>query len=56
MSPIPRSLLTKGRVLNCSRSSMCSPVPMNVMGLLVAATLEGEERGTSREGERGVCQ
>ena len=29
----------KGRVLNGSRSSMCSPVPMNVMGLFVTATL-----------------
>ena len=36
---IPRSLLTKGLVLKGSISSMCSPVPMNVMGLLVAATL-----------------
>ena len=40
-------MLTKGLVLKGSISSMCSPVPMNVMGLWVAATLR--ERG----GERG---
>ena len=39
---------------------MCSPVPMNVIGLLVAATLRGREGG--REGgrewkrERGVAE
>ena len=49
---LPRSLLTKGLVLNGSISSICSPVPMNVMGLLVAATLwEGGSEG-GREGER----
>ena len=34
---------------------MCSPVPMNVIGLLVAATLEregGRGREGGREGER----
>ena len=36
----PSNLLTKGRVLKGSKSSMCSPVPINVMGLLVAATLK----------------
>lgn len=30
----------KGLVLNDSRSSMCSPVPINIMGLFVAATLK----------------
>ena len=39
MSPIPSSLLTKGFVLNGSKSSICSPVPMKMMGLCVAATL-----------------
>lgn len=36
---LPSSLLMKGWVLNGSKSSMCSPVPMKMMGLLVAATL-----------------
>lgn len=36
----PRSLLMNGFVLNGSRSSMCSPVPMNITGLWVAATLD----------------
>lgn len=40
MSPIPRSLLMKGLVLKGSRSSMCSPVPMKMIGLFVAATLK----------------
>ena len=48
---LPRSLLTNGLVLNGSISSICSPVPMNVIGLLVAATLEGE-RERERERER----
>ena len=30
----------KGCVLNCSKSSMCSPVPMKIMGDLVAATAD----------------
>lgn len=33
-----------GWVLNGSKSSMCSPVPMKMMGLLVAATLVGNSR------------
>ena len=35
---MPSNLLINGRVLNCSKSSVCSPVPMNIMGDLVAAT------------------
>ena len=35
---MPSSLLTKLLVLNSSKSSMCSPVPTNIMGDLVAAT------------------
>lgn len=38
---LPSSLLMKGWVLNGSKSSMCSPVPMKMMGLFVAATLKG---------------
>ena len=37
----PKSLLMNGFVLKGSKSSICSPVPMKVMGLFVAATLEG---------------
>lgn len=40
MSPIPSNLLINGFVLNGSRSSMCSPVPTNITGLCVAATLK----------------
>ena len=29
----------KGRVLKGSKSSVCSPVPIKIIGLLVAATL-----------------
>ena len=41
---LPSSLLMNGCVLNGSKSSMCSPVPMKIMGLLVAATLTGNSR------------
>lgn len=36
---LPNNLLIKGLVLKGSKSSMCSPVPIKIMGLLVAATL-----------------
>lgn len=44
---LPNSLLIKGLVLKGSKSSMCSPVPMKIIGDLVMATLEGwgERRG-----------
>ena len=35
----PNNLLIKGLVLNGSKSSICSPVPMKIIGLFVAATL-----------------
>ena len=38
-----------GRVLNGSKSSICSPVPMNMMGLFVAATL-----GYQRKNIQGI--
>uniref|UniRef100_A0A147BFC8 Putative secreted protein n=1 Tax=Ixodes ricinus TaxID=34613 RepID=A0A147BFC8_IXORI len=38
MSPMPSSLLMKGFTLKGSKSSMCSPVPMKMIGLCVAAT------------------
>ena len=37
---LPSSLLTKGWTLKGSKSSICSPVPMNMIGLRVAATLK----------------
>jgi len=37
---LPRSLLTNGCTLNDSKSSMCSPVPMKIIGDFVAATLQ----------------
>uniref|UniRef100_A0A1A9VJ74 Uncharacterized protein n=1 Tax=Glossina austeni TaxID=7395 RepID=A0A1A9VJ74_GLOAU len=40
ISPIPSNLLTKGLVLKGSISSMCSPVPIKIMGDLVAATAD----------------
>lgn len=43
-SNIPNNLLTKGCTLNGSKSSVCSPVPMKITGLLVAATLAIENR------------
>ena len=49
---IPSSLLTKGLVLKGSISSMCSPVPMNVMGLFVAATLSGWREGEREGGKK----
>lgn len=39
---LPSSLLIKGWVLKGSKSSMCSPVPIKMMGLRVAATLKEE--------------
>ena len=50
MSPIPSIFEINGCALNGSKSSMCSPVPMKVMGLWVAATLEGGG-GNGGEGE-----
>lgn len=41
-----------GFVLKGSKSSMCSPVPMKVMGLFVAATLEGFTRVLTTNEER----
>jgi hypothetical protein len=35
----PNKRLTKGFVSKASNSSMCSPVPMKITGLFVAATL-----------------
>ena len=46
MSPIPSSLLTNGWTLNGSKSSVCSPVPINITGDCVAATLGERERIT----------
>uniref|UniRef100_A0A1B0B989 Uncharacterized protein n=1 Tax=Glossina palpalis gambiensis TaxID=67801 RepID=A0A1B0B989_9MUSC len=40
ISPIPSNLLTKGLVLKGSISSMCSPVPIKMIGDLVAATAD----------------
>lgn len=37
---LPNNLLTKGWTLNGSKSSVCSPVPMKMTGLFVAATLK----------------
>ena len=37
---LPNSLLINGLVLKGSKSSICSPVPIKIIGLLVAATLE----------------
>ena len=37
---LPKSLLTNGFTLKGSKSSICSPVPMNIIGLWVAATLK----------------
>ena len=39
-SPRPNSLLMKLLALKGSKSSKCSPVPMKIIGLLVAATAE----------------
>ncbi|KAE9539990.1 hypothetical protein AGLY_005242, partial [Aphis glycines] len=39
ISPIPSNLETNGFVLNGSKSSICSPVPIKIIGLFVAATL-----------------
>ena len=36
----PRCLLMNGCTLKGSKSSMCSPVPMKMIGLPVAATLK----------------
>ena len=36
----PKSLLTNGWTLNGSKSSICSPVPIKITGLRVAATLK----------------
>ena len=45
--------MTNGFVLKSSKSSMCSPVPIKVIGLYVAATLEKErQRKKERERER----
>ena len=35
----PSNLLMNGCVLKGSKSSVCSPVPINIIGLFVAATL-----------------
>jgi len=43
----PRSLLMKGCVLKGSKSSVCSPVPMKMIGLLVAATLKKSNKNKS---------
>jgi hypothetical protein len=40
MSPNPNNLLIKLPGSNCSKSSKCSPVPINTIGLFVAATAE----------------
>ena len=59
---LPSSLLMNGWVLNGSKSSMCSPVPMKMMGLLVAATLTGNRRrrnnvnNTDRKQKKKQCQ
>jgi hypothetical protein len=37
---MPNSFETNGFVLNGSKSSICSPVPMKMIGLFVAATLQ----------------
>jgi hypothetical protein len=37
---LPKRRLTKGLTSKISNSSMCSPVPMNITGLFVAATLQ----------------
>jgi hypothetical protein len=42
MSPIPSSFEMKGCGAKRSRSFRCSPVPRKMMGVLVAATLEGQ--------------
>ena len=42
----PRSLLMNGCTLKGSKSSMCSPVPMKMIGLPVAATLKARETTT----------
>lgn len=34
----------KGFVLNGSKSSICSPVPMKIIGLFVAATLKTKKK------------
>lgn len=40
ISPIPKSLFIKLSGSNFSKSSNCSPVPIKVIGLSVAATAE----------------
>lgn len=40
---LPNSLLINGLVLNGSKSSICSPVPIKIIGLLVAATLQTKQ-------------
>lgn len=47
---LPRSLLIKGWVLKGSKSSMCSPVPIKMMGLRVAATLRGNQNFMALKG------
>jgi hypothetical protein len=37
---LPKRRLTKGLTSKISNSSICSPVPMNITGLFVAATLQ----------------
>ena len=40
---LPNSFCTKGCTLKGSKSSICSPVPINITGLCVAATLQKEQ-------------
>lgn len=39
---LPKSLLINGLVLKGSKSSMCSPVPIKIIGLFVSATLKNK--------------